>query len=361
FVIISDYQERLGEIAIDSSTLTLHAVQLKPTSANNITLDSIYLGNDGGNHIELNVMASGYDSAEPVPLSLYNGEQLIAKSALDDTHITKLSIPKNERVLGKLLIDDNSLEYDNSFYFTIDERPKVKVLAIGEGLSNYLSRIYTEDEFIFTETSLERLNYSRIPSQNLIVLNELKSIPTSLQTALDSFLKNGGSLVIIPNENIDLINYQGFLAKNMVPSFAEKRNQNLDVSDIVFDHPIYANVFENRVSNFEYPNVSMYYMLKEGAGSDILTLSNGDSFLISKDNIFVFASPLKKEFSTFQNSPLIVPTFYKMGVNSLKLPPLYFSLGDRNQIDVPTILGKDNIIKLSQNQNELIPVQQLFP
>lgn len=363
-IVLSDFQERLGKIEVDSTNMVLHAVHLKPTAVNNVTIDSIYLGNDSGNQLELNVLASGLNTEYPTALSLYNSKRLIAKTALTadttGTGVTKLSIPKNERILGKLVITDNSLQYDNSFYFSIDERPKIKVLVIGERSTDYLSRIYTEDEFAFSKVSLKNLNYSQITSQNLIVLNELQSVPLSLQNALTAYVEEGGGLVVIPNENIDLVNYKGFLVNHLAPSFVEKVNLNLDVSNIVFDHPIYSNVFENRVSNFDYPKVSMHYSMK-GSGSNVLNLSNGDPFLISKGNTYIFSSPLNKELSTFQNSPLIVPTFYKMGMNSLKLPPLYFSLGDRNEIDLPTILEKDNIIKLSQNETELIPVQRSFP
>ena len=98
------------------------------------------------------------------------------------------TIPK-EDFNGYFSISDNGLDYDNQLYFSIKTR-KENVISIGETeKSNFLSRIYTSDEFEYKNFPLENLDYNSLEKQDAIVLNELKEIPQALQTTLKSFVE----------------------------------------------------------------------------------------------------------------------------------------------------------------------------
>ena len=47
-----------------------------------------------------------------------------------------------------------------------------------------------------------------------------------------------------------------------------------------------------------------------------------------------------------------------MGINSLKIPQLYYVLGKPAQIDVPVRLPQDGVLKVVKENYELIPSQQ---
>ena len=134
-----------------------------------------------------------------------------------------------------------------------------------------------------------------------------------------------------------------------------KRN----ISSIAFSHPIFKNVFEKRVDNFQYPTVDQYFSVKTRATS-ILSFEDSAPFLIGAENIYLFTAPISAENSNFKNSPLIVPTFYTIGINSLKLSRPYEILGVPTVVDVSLSLEKDNILKLVAPDYELIPQQQSF-
>ena len=83
------------------------------------------------------------------------------------------TIPKTD-FHGYVSIQDNSLAYDNSFYFSISKPQKSNVIAVGNSTkNNFLSRIYTAEEFNFTATELNTLNYNAIEDADEIILNEL--------------------------------------------------------------------------------------------------------------------------------------------------------------------------------------------
>src|SRR5690606_11291666 len=147
---------------------------------------------------------------------LYNGDRLIAKTAAsfdgDLKAEVSFSLPAQEVILGKITLSDSGLSYDNELYFNIDSKEKIKVLAISETNSDFLKRIYREDGYLFLDFPLTSLNYGLLDAQNLIILNELKTIPTALQHALVSFADAGGSLVIIPSPLTDTGNYNLLLS-----------------------------------------------------------------------------------------------------------------------------------------------------
>jgi hypothetical protein len=68
---------------------------------------------------------------------------------------------------------------------------KTNILCIGTPKkSNFLSRIYTDSEFNFVNSTISSLDYNSIENK-IIVLNELDGIPQALQTTSRSFVENG--------------------------------------------------------------------------------------------------------------------------------------------------------------------------
>ena len=242
FMMISDFQENMGNIENDS-LINTHAIQLQPDNSTNLAIDSIAIDDSEDNNLNLQVFASGFTDETPVSLALYNGEKPIAKSSIKATPetnkgATNITLPKGEQILGELVLDDNGLTFDNTFYFSIDKLPKIKVLAIGN-TSNYLDRIFTEDEFEFTEVSLNQLNYSDIPKQNLIVVNELEQLPKSLSTVLTAFVTDGGSLTFIPNPEGDISSYNALLNAVSGINYNELIKQPNEIAIVADEHPLF--------------------------------------------------------------------------------------------------------------------------
>ena len=89
----------------------------------------------------------------------------------------------------------------------------------------------------------------------------------------------------------------------------------------------------------------------------ILSYEDGSSFLTQSGNAFCFSSALNDLNSNFKNSPLIVPVFYNIAKQSLKLAQLYFTVGRMNSIDINTKLSKDEILTLGFEDQQIIPLQ----
>ncbi len=362
FIVISDFQNRFAPINVDSlSAIRLHLVQMVPDDVKNISIDSTYIVNNANESAELVTLLSANNATENVPISLFNGDTLIAKTAaaFTDDHKAKVvfTLPTDNAIQGKLEVSDSGLSYDNRLYFNVDETPKIKVLSIGASTSKFLNRIYTRDEFTLTSVPLSGLNYGAISSQNLLILNELSTIPTALLTNLSSFVEEGGHFLLIPADDIDRPSYNALLVNYFSTAILEKIRTDKLVTNIAFTHPLYKDVFEKKVVNFSHPTVGSSYEMKTTAPR-LLSFQDNSPFLVGDGGKYVFSGAINEENSNFIGSPLIVPTLYNIGMFSLRSPAIYHLMEQNVSVDIQAKLVKDNIVKLQKTTRELIPQQR---
>ena len=364
-IVLSDFQERIseGNIQLDT-TIRTHFVPMEPEEMMNISIDSVFVQEGLNDQNTLKVFLSGGTTDNPLPISLFNDNELIAKTAAkfnsDGSAEVEFTIPANQRLNGRLSIMDNALGYDNRFYFNINDKKKVKVLAISESDSDYLDRLFRDEEFEFQKYGLAQLDYSVLDDQNVVVLDNLTSIPNSLQNVLRTFKNEGGSLIIVPASTTDIASYNSLLSAWSGTQLTQKVVSETRLTEITFDHPLYRNVFEQRVTNFQYPFVKAYYNVQTSLPI-ALAMDGGNPFLLGDDGFYVFTVPLELENSNFINSPLIVPTFYNMAQSSLQQSRPYQTIGETSVVDVPAEMGNDEILKVSKEGYEFIPLQQSFP
>jgi len=364
-IVVSDFQERIaaGNSELDT-LLQVHFVPMQARELQNISIDSVFVDESLNDQATLKVFLSGGKADEAMPISLYNDDELIAKTAAkfkaNKSATVDFTIPANEQLNGQLTIVDNVLGYDNRFYFNINPREKIKVLAISASDGDYLNRLFRGDEFNFEKYRLNQLDYSSLGNQNVVILDGQLSIPSSLQNILRTFRNDGGTLIIVPSKNSEVSSYNGLLSSLSTTQFLEKVVSEVQLTTISFDHPLYRNVFEQEVTNFQYPSVKEYFKIQTSLPT-ALSMGGGDSFLVGENGLYVFTVPLELENSNFINSPLIVPTFYNMARFSLQSPRTYQTLGELNTLDIAAEIGNDDILKVAKDGYEFIPLQQTFP
>lgn len=352
---------------LNSGTPTYFIVPEAENTAN-VSVDSVYISQVMDNFYEVKVDMETFGEVEnDIPISLYNGKSLTAKTLVKFDGTNKKSstftIPKKD-FHGYVGINDNSLAYDNNYYFSISKPQKSNVVAIGDAAkNNFLSRIYTNDDFNFTSSELRSLDYNNLEKQDAIILNELKDIPQALITTLKDFYVKGGNVVIIPASDSSLQNLNALLGAFGGSQFKNTNPNERQITKIAFSHPLYATVFEKKTDNFQYPKVNSGFTLG-GNALPILTYEDQTSFLASTGNklgnVYIFSAPINKTNSNFQNSPLIVPTFYNMAQNSGKTGISAIIIGDNQNLLLDVLLSKDEVLTVKNDNADFIPMQQLL-
>ena len=367
-ILISDFQNTYKN-EFTNVINPISVIQLESSTKNNIAIDSVYISDTNTSNITVNVIVKNQGSSKNnIPIAIFNAAKLISKQSFSIEENTEktiaFKIQNTPEFSGKIEVTfSDTFSFDNTFYFSLNTRQKVNVLNIGYN-ANFLSKIYTKDEFNFTQSSTQNVNYNAIPKQQIILLNELENIPEILAKSIIEFSKKGGTLVIIPNLKSELQSYNVLLNSIGTAQIQSKITDTLKITGINFNHPLFKDVFSKKVRNFQYPMVESYYPIVSKQNSNIITFENNIPFISqlksTTGNLYWVSSSLTKENSNFLNSPLIVPVFYNFGKLSFQHSKLYYYLANENKIDVETSLKKDEILTISDGKTSFIPPQQTY-
>ena len=339
----------------------------KAEQKNNISIDSVFIHQTLDDFYEISVVLTGFgENLKPVSLSLYNQNKLIAKTvATVETKKKNINftIPK-QAFHGFVSIVDSGLEYDNTLYFSISKTKKINILSIGTAeKSRFMSRIYTPDEFNYSNFDLAALDYNSIEKQDAIIVNELDEIPQALRTTLNSFVSKGGNLIVIPSASATIENTNTFLKSFGNIQFKALENREKLITKINFNHPLFSGVFENKINNFQYPKTKNSFSTTNSEPS-ALSYEDQSAFLIALQNkiggVFVFTASINTANSNFQQSPLIVPVFYKMAVSNQNTGINSLTIGNTTPYFADVILTKDAILTVKGNEEQFIPIQQIL-
>lgn len=367
FIIITDALQTESKKA---TTLTqnhsVYLIQPQAEYVSNVCLENVEISQILDQFYELKITLQSFGlKQKEVALSVISKNKAIANTVVQfekSKAVIKITIPKKE-FQGTVHIEDQSLAYDNDYYFSISTPKKTSVLAIGSPeKNNFLDRLFTADEFNFTSTELQSLDYNQIENQEAILLNELEDLPLALGTTLKSFYEKGGNVVLIPNQQNSVRTLNTFTANFGAPKYAALSTTEKQITTINYSHPLYQTVFENKVTNFQYPKVKSSFGLT--GITAVLQYEDQAIFVGSNTNqlgnFYTFSAPINKQNSNFQNAPLIVPTLYNMGQNQNKIGSIAYTIGENQSLLLETILSKDEAVVVQNKDYSFIPLQQLL-
>lgn len=352
----------------------------KAEQKNNVSIDSVFIHQSLDDFYEIGLKISVFgkknndpsdsEQAKQIPIALYNQNKLIAKTLTKIETKEKtiyFTIPKKD-FHGYASVTDSGLQYDNNLYFSISEPKKTNIISIGKAeKSNFLSRIYTSDEFNYTNSTIETLDYNTLEKQNTVVLNEVEQIPQALQTTLKSFVEKGGNLILIPSAKNAIGNLNLFLNNFGAIQFKTLENKEKLITKINFNNPLFNGVFENKIDNFQYPKTKSSFGISTPIPA-VLNYEDQTAFLTSINNtsntsagaVCVFSAPLNSENSNFQQSPLVVPVFYKMAVSNQNNGVNSMIIGRNSTLFIDTTLPNDAILNVKNTTENFIPIQQIL-
>ncbi|MDG2193271.1 MAG: BatA domain-containing protein [Polaribacter sp.] len=371
-ILISDFQYFIKNNTIDFTNVTLPIsfVQLHSAQKNNLSIEQVFTTQQNNSNFTIHVLIKNQGAAKKyVPMALFNNNSLVTKHVFsieeNETKSLLFPIQNQQKFNGKITLDiDDTFAFDNVFYFAVNSPTKINVLSIGNS-SDFLAKIYSKNEFNFKSTSLKNINYSSLQKQELLLLNELKSIPPTLASYLEKQVLSGGSISIIPAKETNIQSYNSFLKRVTNGQITEKRNDSLKITNIHFKNPFFKNVFTKSIQNFQYPFVKTRYNNNFKRSDAIVSFENQHDFISQLSNkkgtIYWISSPLHTSNTNFTRSPLVVPVFYNFGKRSIQSQQLQYTVGIENTIAISTNIGHNEILSIKNGTSSFIPQQQVYP
>jgi len=366
-LLISDFQNINGSINYNelSPVSNYHLVTSPISKLENISIDSVWIVENKNQEIKLRTLISSHEmDFSDLSISLFLEGKLYGKTTLNlksnEFKEVDFSFPSSKDLGGRISLTDHRLTFDNELFFNIPEKIKTKVLVIGAA-SDYLKRIYLEDDFDLNIIAPDQIQQSVLMDQNLIVLNELNKITNSLIQSLNSFVKENGNLVIIPALDADISSYNDLLGAFQSGEIIRATSHKKRVTSINYDHPFFSSVFEKEIFNFQYPIAQPIFETKLIRAAPLLLFEDQEGFVFEipyfDNKIYWIASPLSNKENNFTDSPLIVPLFLNFSLQKTTDESIYLSIGKKNNIIVQSENFTDQPLKLVKGDLEFIPLQ----
>ena len=382
--LLSDFQKSItvfDELKNDSN-IHIHMIPLLAQKRSNVFIDSIWFSTPVRQYEQkedVSVRLKNF-SEEPIEnnsIKLFiNGQQKTPASfniSENGENTIVLSYTGNETGIqhGRIEINDYPISFDDQFFFSYKVAKEIKVLNIYQEkqqleipIKNHLKALFGKDSlFVYKEISDKQLDYSMIPHQDMIVLNELEKFSSGLTQEIKRFVENGGNIFVLPASTADLESYNQLLNNVEALPLLTLDTNNTKVDRIDFEHIIFRDIFEKKSEQLDLPKVNAHYKISKSSFSKeevLMKLENDDSFLSvfehGKGKVYLSAVPLMNTFSNLQKHALFVPIMYKAATYSQPQLPLYYTINKDVLIEIPnTDISGENTFHLKNTERDVIP------
>lgn len=385
--ILSDFQRSISDIEKVKEDSSVRTILLPVASGrqNNLYIDSCWFDSpvhqlDQAEKLNVRIKNRSENSSENIPAKLFlNGLQKTPSSFSIEPNGSKeiqLSFTIREPGVqrGRIEISDYPVTYDDKFYFSFRVAKNIAVGCISAAASTTqedakrpVETLFGKDSlFIFNMQDENKIDYSSLASQQLIVLSELKSISSGLGQELSRFVQNGGSLVIFPATEPDTASWKAFLSPLGANYYLKEDTTSTKVDRVNSENEIFSDVFDKPASgkteNLDLPLVHSHFILSRGSHTNeeiLLQLKNGDPFFSEyswkKGKVYLSAVPLNRDWSNLTRHAIFVPLMYKVAMNSQPQTALFYTVGKDNAIDVESRQGPENVFRIRRADNPAQP------
>ncbi|MCZ4244401.1 vWA domain-containing protein [Pedobacter punctiformis] len=376
--LISDFQKN---ISAKKDLQTKPEVQfafmkLNAATLPNVAVDSIWTlspNHQPGAGEKLVVQLKNYSDEDakniPLKLTLNNQQKGLSSVTIPAGKVKRDTLNfsglKSGWQKGVVSIKDFPVTFDDtlSFSFKVDEN--LQLLSInGANDGNYIKALFAADPYFkLTENPESNVNYNNFSGYGLIVLNGLKNPSSGLAQQIKTYLNAGGTVVLFPDLDADIKNYNSFLGALSLPQIQTLNTTQARVDKIDLQHPIFKTVFEQVPKNLDLPEVKRYFAFVENnsqSKENILQLP-GNKLFFSKFNIgngqvYLSAAGLNAQDGNLAHHPVFVPLMYRLATSGGLDQPLYYTIGQDDALQSKKIvLAKNQSLKLISDHFEAIP------
>lgn len=240
-------------------------------------------------------------------------EEVISFSANFDTQGTHV---------GEVRVNGDNFDDDNSFFFTVDVLPKIRVLLVnGEASENWFDdeghwfglAVSSAAQSPFELSSIEpaELSAAVLRRNDVAVLLNVGDLSTAQAEAVEEYVNNGGSLLLAPGDRVNPNIFNRQFAEIAPATLGSQGQLGIDdylvIADFDRRHPILRPLDSDWLARFQG-----HWSLSAHAESDVLMqFDNTEPALLERKvgngKVILFASSLDLEWNNLALQGLFLP------------------------------------------------------
>ncbi|MBX0334435.1 BatA domain-containing protein [Pontibacter sp. HSC-14F20] len=378
--LFSDFQKSYFEPSLLSkvdSNRVYHLVPLKAADIANVFVDSVYLADefvrpDTEGRFYVRLYNAGNKAIPDCPVRLVIDNVQIAALSIDlpPKQITETTINFTIRGEGSkqawVEVEDYPVEFDNLYYFVLQPSGRLAITEISSSEASPLQRLYQNEPLFQTQRfSPDNIDYARLNSSDIIVLQGIEEIPAALISTLETFVKSGGTLAIIPPLSERSSTYAALMQALAIPANLNTGSSTKTSLAIPSrDNPFFKTIFSDYDPKMQMP-AAVRKLVWSRSSEDILKYRGGAPYLSRFDRgqgkVYLLAAPLQPEQNELVSHALFVPVMYRLAISSYKQEQQIAYRLQNSAISIPVQkqAGSENIYKLVKDSTVFIPEQQI--
>lgn len=369
---ISDFQRStMGPVTVSDSSINIHLVPIVFEETPNVFVDSVFLENPfaiGGdkNVLHVRLLNDGSRSIDQLNIrfSINNIQAGTASVSIPQKGTAEATFDLTTGLTGRselrISFNDNPINFDNSFFLTLNFTDKIRVLEVKNSLQpTPVQQVFGNKQlFAYQGFTMANMNYSLLSQADLVVVNGLNVIDPTFALALQNYLDAFGTVMLIPGDAPDLSSMSSTFSVTLRKHSDSLQMKPLDKPD--FDNPFFENVFEERSQSVIMPKAIPAFTWGNDRNA-LLKFNNELPFLSvfdRKGKLYMLASGLTSSVTDFAAHGLFVPVMYRIAASSKRdTENLYYTLQDDFvSIQVDTLTGEEPLRMIGEQ--ELIPSQR---
>ncbi|ADB37267.1 BatA domain-containing protein [Spirosoma linguale] len=392
----SDFQKStvgdLSRLKIDT-TDRLFIVPLDAQATKNVYVDSVWLSTPfiremQNNSLNVKLNNAGRENVKNLPVRLYLDDTqtstATATLAPDGSATVSLNFNVTSKGYhrGRIVFEDYPITFDNQYFFVIEASPAVRILHLYEQksgpadrTSDYINAVYSNDSlFVRQSFSVQNFDVGQLKETDLIVLEGVTDVNGTLRTELERFVRQGGSIAIIPPVNPNTTSYNPFLQALGVGAVQTTATvggtpATVPVADPDRRNPFFQDVFQQSYQSEPLNMPTAAPVWRWSSGQRLLSLRDGSPLLTQtrlsggttarQGSVYMLANPLATAYGNLAEHALFVPIMYKMAALSVRSQRTAYSFDD-NLITISVSNPSEKAVyKLKHDKLEIIPVQRI--
>lgn len=336
--VISDFQ--LGFVGKPSNVSELKGIPVKlvkitSSPRENIGIDSAWLAKPflipgEKNSIQFRVANYTKEPLQDFPVKLYAESGLLGTGRVSvmpgtsDIGSIDFTAENKRYNPGRLQIDEPGASFDNVLYVNLSAQTSRNINISSS--NRFVNQVIETQPFLKITPAVNPFSGQAVTANDVYIwVGPGNFSKTQAENVRDWLSASGATCIVaadINTPNDAMVNVVGF------PD-SKSENTSLRISEKGFTHPFFEGVFRQIPKNMAVPEIKKYRSTSglNGAGEAILTLENGDPFLlrfkVGKGTLYFFTSPFQEDAGNFVKSPLFLPLLTHAMIAENANPQLY--------------------------------------